>query len=114
MNKYYYDTMLAKNRLMPFFRNNKMVCFLTFYIGTIADKDKFVRTDPWSIVDDNSDGDICWIDQLITSKKSENPKLSYEIWRRFKNFIKENYRNVKHIRWNHWKNGKVAVFIKKL
>lgn len=111
-NKQYYDEMLKKGRLIPFFKGDKLICFITFYLGTENDTDKFIRDNMWSIEEDNIEGDVCFIDQLLTSKAKENPRLSYEIWARFKKYIKINFPKVKNIQWNRYSNGFVKTYRK--
>ena len=96
----YYKEMLHRERLIPFFKNNKLVCFLTFYITDILEK--YTQADAWEVLEDNPDGKICYISQLLTSKEPDNPKLSYEIWHRFKIYIKDNFNNVRFICWRRW------------
>ena len=40
MDKTYYEKMLDRNRLIPFFKGGKMVCLATFYIGNEEDVDR--------------------------------------------------------------------------
>ena len=116
MDKNYYHTMLERERLIPFFDKDRLVCFLTFYIGNEADTDKFVRDDMWQAVDDSSDGDVCFIDHLIADKLKVNAKLSYDIWHRFKVYIKSNFPRVKIIRWNKFNKitGEVRTYKKEI
>ena len=96
----YYKEMLKKERLIPFFHRNRLVCFLTFYITN--NENKYIEADPWEVLDDESDGKVCYISQLLTDKNSDNPKLAYEIWHRFKIFIKNSFPTVKQICWRRW------------
>lgn len=100
VNNPYYKEMLKKERLIPFFKNNKLVCFITFFITN--DESKYANADAWEVLDDNPDGEICYISQLLTSKAPDNPKLSYEIWHRFKIYIKNNFPSVNEICWRRW------------
>ncbi len=100
MNKVYYQEMLKKERLIPFIKNGRLVCFLTFYITN--DENKYVNANPWDILTDDVNGNICYISQLITDKNSDNPRLSYEIWSRFKKYIKFNFSSVTTICWRRW------------
>lgn len=95
--------MLAKARLMPFFKGDRLVCFITFYICNEGEENKYLRDNMWSVEEDNPKGNLCWIDQLWTDKNKDNPKLSYEIWHRFKNYIKQNFPKVKKITWRRYK-----------
>ena len=87
----YYKEMLHKGRLIPFFKNGRLVCFISFFIGDSKDENKFVRDNMWDVLEDNPDGDTCFIDQLFTDKVYENKKLSYGIWKRFKFYIQCNF-----------------------
>jgi len=98
--------MLDRNRLIPFFKGKRLVCTLSFYICNKGEEDKYFRQDMWSVEDDNENGTICIVDHLITDKHPDNPKLSYEIWHRFKSYIKSNFPSVERIRWNRFKNNK--------
>ncbi len=100
VNNPYYTEMLHKDRLIPFFKNNKMICFLSFYITD--NLEKYIQADAWEVLDDNPDGKICYISQLLTSKEPDNPKLYYEIWHRFKIYIQNNFNNVRFICWRRW------------
>ena len=114
MDKTYYQEMLKKERLIPFFKNDRLVCFLTFYITD--NPEKYLRDDMWSVEDDEENGSVCWIDQLWTDKVYENRKLSYEIWKRFKLYIHCNFPSVKLIRWNRYnrKTDKVKTYKKEM
>lgn len=112
--KQYYFEMAKRGRLYPLRDNGRCGGFITFYIGDMYDKSKFVRNDMWKILEDNNRGEICFIDQLITDKQIENRKLSYNAWYNFKSYIKNNFCNVKSIRWNRWKNNKVNIYEKNM
>lgn len=92
--------MLKKERLIPFFAKNRLVCFITFYITN--NEKPYIEADPWKVLEDNKDGSICYISQLYTDKNIDNPKISYEIWRRFKIYIKNSFPLVKYITWRRY------------
>lgn len=100
INKTYYAEMLKKDRLIPFFKNDRLVCFISFYI--CDDETKYINSDPWEVLDDDPNGKVCYISQLLTSKEPDNPKLSYEIWHRFKIYIKNSFPSVRYISWRRW------------
>ena len=106
--------MLNKNRLLPFFHNNKLFGFVSFYIGNENDNNKFIRENMWSILEDNANGSICWIDQLWGTQNHNYSKYSFEIWKMLKDFLKLNFPSVSIIHWNRWKNNKRYTFIKKI
>jgi len=87
---------------------------MTFYIGN--KQDEFIRDDPWTVVEDNEDGCICYIDQLITDKDKNNPGLSYSIWAYFKEYIIDKYPNVNEITWARYnfKTGGRHVYCKNI
>ena len=116
MDKTYYHIMLDRNRLIPFIRNGRMVCFITYYLGFANEEDKFIRDNMWEVVDDNEKGNVLFIDHLITDKLKENAKLSYGIWKDFKTFVKTTYPLIKYIRWNRFnkETGKVKVYKKEI
>ena len=103
LNKPYYQEMLKKARLMPFIVDDRLAAFITFYIGYEYEENKYVRDNPWELLNDDEEGNTCWIDQLITDNNSVNPRLSYRAWREFKAFIKRTYPKVKIIKWKRWK-----------
>lgn len=108
----YYTEMLHRGRLIPFFtKDNKMICFITFFITD--NLPRFFDADPWEVLNDNPSGENCYISQLFTSKSKDNPKLSYEIWHRFKIYIKQNFNNVRFICWRRWDKKTQAVKIYK-
>lgn len=115
MNDYqksYYQKMLEKDRLVPIVMGDKLVGFITYYIGSVSEK--YVRDDPWSVLEDNTDGSVCFVDQLITDKNKENIKFSRTVFKNFKNHIATKYPKVHVIRWNRVKRGVPHVFYKSI
>jgi len=108
--KSYYQEMAQKDRLVSFYDNNKLAYILTFYIGNDNDKDKFVRKDMWSVVEDNPDGDICFIDHLITNKNIDIKIHPLKIWKIFNDFLQNTFPKIEKIRWIRWKNNKRYIF----
>lgn len=110
----YYHQMLLRERLIPLYRGNKLGGLLTFFIGD-GNIDKYVRNDPWTIIDDEPDtGHVCYVDQLITDKNINNRKYSWAVITNFIRYIQEKYPLVDTVRWNHLKGGQVHVFHKSL
>lgn len=107
MDKVYYQEMLEKGRLIPFILKGRLVCFITFYICN--DETRYVNTNPWKVLEDNPQGKICYISQLLTDKNSDNPKISYEIWSRFKIYIQNSFPSVEYISWRRWNKLNEAV-----
>lgn len=116
MNKEYYNAMMAKGRLMPFFIKNKMHGFVTFYIGSEHDESKFVRNNMWDVLEDNPYGSVAYIDQLWTNDDDINKKFFRKGWIAFRRFIKDTFPRVKLIRWNRWykENNIVKVYKKEI
>lgn len=113
MNAYqqsYYCQMLVKDRLIPITQEDSLVGFITYYIG--SDVDTYVRDDPWSVLEDNPDGEICFIDQAIMNHEKKYTEFSHSVWSEIKRIIKEKHPSVNLIRWNRFKGGKVHVYQK--
>jgi len=103
MNKEYYYKMLENKRAFIYKEDYRLVCLITFYICNNIEK--YIKVDPWKVLEDDPDGNICYIAQLITDKHIDNLKLSYKIKKDFKSYIQDNFKNVeifKHVR---YKNG---------
>ncbi len=103
MNKEYYYKMLKNGRGFIYKENDRLVCLITFYICNNIKK--YIEVDPWKVLEDNPNGYICYIAQLITDKHIDNIKLAHKIKQEFKNYIQNNFKNVeifKHIR---FRNG---------
>ena len=112
MNVYqqaYYKRMLEKDRLVPIMIGGHLAGFITYYIGSLAEK--YVRDDPWSVVDDDPEhGTICFVDQMITNKAKGNYRYSRAVWKYFREHISKTYPRVRAIRWNRVKQGVPYVF----
>ena len=104
----YYTLMLTRDRLIPITVAGRMVGFITYFIG--SDASKYVREDPWSAIDDNPDGSICFVDQLITNKDKENPKYSRTVLKSLIDIIRTKHPSVHVIRWNRHKRGETHVY----
>ena len=108
MDTTYYDKMLKKGRLMPFIRENRLAGFFTFYICNEGEEERFLRDNMWSVEEDNPDRNLCWIDHFWSDQDKRNPKLSFQAWRGFKDYLKRTFPNVRKVRWNRWKNNKLT------
>jgi len=105
INNPYYKEMLKRNRLLPFFVDGKMKCFITYFIGN-GDMKKYTEKDSWAVVDDEpKTGTVAYIDQLV-SDHEVNHKYSRRVWDILENHIRENYPQVIQIRWNRLKENK--------
>jgi len=114
IDKTYYNKMLKKGRLMPFTTGNRLWGFITFFICNDGEEDKYLRNNMWSVEEDNPDGNCCYIDQLITNKEPDNPKVSYMAWKGFKDYIKQNFPNARKIKWNRFnkKSNKLTRWVR--
>ena|SRR3990167_8833746 len=115
IDKPYYREMLKKERLVSFYSKEKLVAFVTFYIGGMDEQNKFFRKDSWEILDDNKDGSVCYIDQLINKDKT-NLKEFFRGWIYFKSYLKKSFRNVRYVCWRRWnkKTNKVNFYSKEI
>jgi len=113
INKVYYHEMLLRDRLIPITKNDKLIGFITYYIGSIENVNRYVRDDPWTIIDDEpTTGEICYVDQMITNKESKNHAYSWQVLKMLVTYIGEKYPQVKFIRWNRYKQGEARVHFK--
>ena len=109
MNKQYYADMLRNGRMFFYKHNGKLICIITYYIGIELDENRFIRDNPWEVVEDNPNGSICYIDHCIANKILDNKVLSFKAYSAFKKHIISIYPNVGLIRWNRFKNNKVFI-----
>jgi len=115
MESKYYMEMLKRDRAFPVYINKKLKCYITYFIGNGDHVSKYVRSDPWSIVDDEPEtGTVCYIDQCISSKENENQKYNRIVFGIFINHIKEKFPQVKMFRWNRVKNKIVNIYKKEI
>lgn len=115
MNSYqqsYYDQMLKKDRLIPIIIEGRILGFITYYIG--SEIDRYVRDDPWSVLEDNPEGSICFIDQCITDKNKDNYKYAHATFRRFIDIINIKHPSVHVLRWNRYKGGESRVYYRRI
>lgn len=106
MNKLHYEQMLANNRALSFMVGDKLGGFVTFYITD--NPEPYINADPWDVLADNSDGRICYINQLITDENTSKTHF-LKGWKQFKVFIKRTFKNVKQIHWRRWDKDKNIV-----
>ena len=110
---YYYE-MLKKGRLIPIRKSDgSLAGIITFYIGT-ANADKYVRENMWEVLEDEPQGWICYVDQLLSNDKTHRFENSFVVWNNFKNYIKQNFPNVLWLRWNRVKNNRVKTYIERI
>lgn len=112
--KKYYPAMIEKNRVMPIIIGDRWAGFITFYITN--NEHEYDDKDPWGIFEDNPNGSICYISQMMTDKHSDNKNFSFRALNNFKTFIKNKFPNVKYIFWRRWDKNKniVKVYKKEL
>ena len=114
MDKKYYTEMLKRDRAFTVFKGDKMKCLITYFIGN-GNVNKYVRNNPWSVIDDEPEtGDCCYIDQCVSSKEKDNHKYNRIVFNIFIQNIKKKYPKVTKLRWNRFKNGVVNVYKKEL
>ena len=105
MDKTYYHEMLKRDRLIPIIQAGHITGFITYFIGASNNVDKYVRDNPWTILDDDpTTGDVCYIDQLITDKTPKTMGYNLRIFNMMVDYIAEKYPQVQYIRWNRYKN----------
>ena len=109
--KQYYFDMMAKGRLMPIVIEDRFLGFITFYITN--DESVYADADPWDVLEDNSEGHICYIAQLLTDKNSKNPSIFFSKWCSFKEHIKRNFPSVDTVCWRRFNKKKEVVRIYK-
>lgn len=109
----YYKKMYRKDRLMSFGDDGGIRCYITFYICN--DPSIYIQRDnQWKYILDDVSGSICYIDHLITKKRPDNTKHTFEVWNLFKYYIADTFPNVTHLRWNRYKNKKLYIYYDKL
>jgi len=100
----YYHKMNLANRLLPLKINGELKGFITFFIDN--EIGKYINRYPWDFVNDNPEGNTLYIDQFLSNKEDDNPKLSLGVWFNIKQYFKQNYPHVERIIWVRYKNGK--------
>ena len=106
--------MKEMNRIFPLRDNSgHMFGLITFYLGN-GNPDKYVRDDMWKVLQDEGEkGDTVYVDQVLCDKDTNHFKYSFKIWKQFKSFLKQ-YKNIKSIRWNRFKDKKHYIFRKEI
>lgn len=107
VNKFFYHQMFEKGRLLPIIIDGRFLGFITFYI--CDDEKKYAESDPWDVLDDDSNGKICYISQLLTDKDKRNPRIFFSYWSSFKKYIKLNFPLVKIVSWRRWDKKKMIL-----
>ena len=95
--RYYWD-MLERDRGVLITHDEKLVSIVTFFVGD--DDAKFLLYHkPWEVVEDNPDGTVLYIDQMLTYKGRETHKFIHS---EFNNLLKElrtKFPNIKTVKW---------------
>ncbi len=103
----YYHKMRDRNRLIPVYDSDgNLVALFTFYIGN--DDSKYIRNNPWTVLEDDETGNICYLDQFL-SKKKAGIKLTLEGWKWIRKYFMESFPQVRCIKWAH--KGRVKTYV---
>ena len=96
-HKKYYHTMLDRNRGHLFLKDGHIAAIATFFIGD--DDDKYIyNREPWTIIDDDENGETVYIDQLIVKDHAANGCMHKE-FATFLKWVKKNFPNTKRAKW---------------
>lgn len=106
----YYKYMIANERALTYGTGKALI---TFFIGMPYDRQRFLDKEPWTIIDDDPDGTMCYVDQMITDK-DDNNKHSYILWKLLIDHIRNKFVNVTTLTWNRYKGGKSHVRTKRI
>lgn len=105
--------MINRNRCFFIKVDGKCRGLITYFLCN-GDVDRFIHKEVWEVLDDHKTGDTVYIDTLLTDKQPENPRYTFETWRKFKNHILSSYPQVRNLRWNRYKNEKLYQFIQEV
>lgn len=94
----YYFEMAKRGRLIHLTTEFNGNGILTYFIGN-GKPEKYWNRNPWSIIDDEPNGDTIYCDQLITAHNKLPTCVAIGIWRDIKRYFKEKYPNINKIRW---------------
>ena len=94
--KQYYRDMCNKERGYLFVKNDHLVAVLTFFIGN--SESRYLRRIPWTVIDDNPEGETVYIDQLLVKDHTGHGCIHRE-FKQFLKWIKEKFPNVKRAKW---------------
>ena len=103
----YYHEMARRNRLIPVHDDDgSLVALFTFYIGD--DDSKYIRNNPWTVLEDDEKGTTLYIDQFL-SKKKAGIKMTLEGWKWIKQYFKKSFPQVQCIKWA--RKGRVKKYV---
>jgi len=101
----YYAKMAKRDRIFSFRKDGKFYGLITFLVGN--SDNKFVRDDPWSIVEDENNGQIVYIDQFLSNRDNTDMKSRVTFWNELKTYLKLRFSDARCIKWNRYRDGKV-------
>ena len=107
----YYNKMLLKERLIPIRIEDKLIGLITYYIGD--NTDRFVRNNPFDVLEDDENGRGVYIDQLIVDG-NVNQKKAFRALRMLKLILQEKHPNAEYIRWNRHKKGVSNIYYRRI
>lgn len=96
--KQYYFEMKKRGRLIHLSTEYNGNGILTYFIGN-SKPEKYQNRNPWSVIDDEPNGDTIYCDQLITGHSKLPTCIAIGIWRDIKRYFKTKYPNIDKIRW---------------
>lgn len=94
----YYFEMKKKGRLIHLSTEDGRNGILTYFIGN-GNPNKYWNRSPWSVIDDEPNGDTIYCDQLITDHNKLNAYIGLSVWRDIKRYFKNRYPNIDKIKW---------------
>lgn len=95
--RYYYD-MIRRDRSALVLCDGKLVSVVTFFIGN--DDERFLTHHvPWTIVEDDPNGTIVYIDQMITYKGRATHAFIHREFTNLLRSLKEKFPNIKTVKW---------------
>lgn len=93
----YYSDMLSIGRGHLVTKHDHVIAIVTYLIG--SDDEKYLtKRIPWTLIDDNPDGETLYIDQLIV-KGADSSGYIHREFGRFLGWAKEEFKNIKQVKW---------------
>jgi hypothetical protein len=94
----YYFEMKKRGRLIHLSTDDGRNGILTYFIGN-GEPEKYQNRSPWSIIEDEPNGDTIYCDQLITDHNKQNTSIAFSVWKDIRRYFKTKYPNIDKIRW---------------
>lgn len=110
----YYKEMWNKNRLVALIDKENNLIGVVSYLFADKNLESFRNRESWTIVDDEKNGHIAYIDQLVMRKGISFHGSSFNIWNYLKKHFKSEHRNVDTLTWNRWKNNKLYHYTRRI